>query len=49
GSFLNAPFYKDLAKDFRFISVRRNLELFLSLPVEARDKLLKRLNYVKIL
>jgi hypothetical protein len=45
--FLGAPLRKDLAEDFRSMTVQRNPELFLSLPAKARDELLERDDYVE--
>ena len=39
GGFLKLPVWNDQAEDFRSITIKRNPELFLLLPVKIQDKL----------
>lgn len=47
-SFLKLPLRSDQAEDFRSMTVKRNPDLFLSLPAKAQDNLQQRSNYVAI-
>ncbi|EHA53229.1 hypothetical protein MGG_16935 [Pyricularia oryzae 70-15] len=48
GSFLKMPLRSDQAEDFRSITVKRNPDLFLSLPAKAQDELRQQPDYVVI-
>ncbi|TLS20592.1 uncharacterized protein PpBr36_11315, partial [Pyricularia pennisetigena] len=48
GSFLKMPLRSDQAEDFRSMTVKRNPDLFLSLPAKAQDELRQRPDYVVI-
>lgn len=48
GSFLKITLRSDQAEDFRSMSVKRNPELFLSLPAKAQDELRQQNEYVAI-
>lgn len=48
GSFLKLPLRSDQAEDFRSNTVKRNPELFTSLPAKTQDELRQRGEYVAI-
>ncbi|TLD12489.1 uncharacterized protein PgNI_02763 [Pyricularia grisea] len=48
GSFLKMPLRSDQTEDFRSITVKKNPDLFLSLPAKAQDKLKQRPDYIVI-
>ncbi|KAM7186433.1 hypothetical protein V8F33_011826 [Rhypophila sp. PSN 637] len=48
GSFLGTELRRDTAEDFRSATVRRNPELFLSLPAKEQDELQGRRDYVDV-
>ncbi|KAM7219592.1 hypothetical protein V8F06_004973 [Rhypophila decipiens] len=48
GSFLGTELRRDTAEDFRSATVRRNPELFLSLPVKEQDELQERSDYLEV-
>uniref|UniRef100_L7J0I7 Uncharacterized protein n=1 Tax=Pyricularia oryzae (strain P131) TaxID=1143193 RepID=L7J0I7_PYRO1 len=48
GSFLKMPLRSDQAEDFRSMTVKRNPDLFLSLPAKAQDELRQQPDYVVI-
>ncbi|KAK0707790.1 hypothetical protein B0H67DRAFT_495372 [Lasiosphaeris hirsuta] len=48
GGFLKLPLRSDQAEDFRSMTVKRNPELFLSLPAKTQDELRQREDHVAI-
>ncbi|KAH7025146.1 uncharacterized protein B0I36DRAFT_367030 [Microdochium trichocladiopsis] len=48
GGFLKLPLRSDQAEDFRSMTVKRNPELFLSMPAKTQDELRQREDYVAI-
>src|SRR5437667_262939 len=49
GCFLKLPIRDDKAEDFRSKTVKRNPELFLSLPAKTQDELRQREDYLAII